>query len=524
LTRTRWITGAIVAALLILVGGRFYAILKDGSKPRSGGRRGAAVTPVYVEKVGKRVIQVNLDVLGNVEASQTVDIVAKSAGPILELPWREGDPVKKGQLLAKIDPGQLQANYYKKKSDLASAQFTYYQLLSQQELTEVQASSGVSIAQADLQAAEANVKRSQANFKATLTLGDTSAAQAQAQLVGAKAQLRQAEVDFVKAKAKYQRMTELHRQGFSSNADLQDSYQDVLSAHAAVDLQRANVDVAKVGVTNAKSQASKDSSAAFADIETSRFTKTSKAASVAEARAGTSKTEAFRQQLLAQSSLVEAAESDLRVAKLQLDDTSLYSPVNGFVSERVLDVGSVTSVGTKILTVQSGGEVWIVTPLPQEVYGRVAKGLACQVSVDGNRGARFPGRVFSKDAAIDTVSRQFNVRIKIEDPKKVVKPGMFARVALKVGSPEPQLAIPTSALYDKDEETRTGYVYQVVDKKVKKVKVRYGLAEADYLRLREGLKEGDTLVIQTGTALKDGQAVKPQTLTPTPTPTPMRGN
>lgn len=482
--------------------------------------------PVYVETLGKRVLQAQVEAVGNVEADQTVDIVAKTPGPILELSLVEGDAVRKGQRLARIDPGQIQANYYRKKSDLAGARYNYYQLLAQKELTEVQASSGLAIAQADLQAAAANVKRAQAGHSATLKLGDTSLAQAEARKVGAEAQVRQAEVDFAKSKTRYERMGELYRQGFTSRADLEDAYQDVLAQQAAVDSQKSNLKVAQAEVLSARSQAERDLAAASAEIETTRLQQVSKSASLSEARAGVSRRESFQQQLSAQRSLVEAAEADLQAAQLQLDDTELFSPVNGFISHRYLDVGSVTSVGTRILTVQSGGEVRIVAPLPQELYARVERGLQCEISVDGNRGRMFAGKVVSKDASIDTGSRQFNIRIQIEDPEGRVKPGMFAKVMLKVGSPDPQLVIPNSALIDKDDETRLATVYKLVDKKVTRVQVRYGLSDATYTRLREGLEEGDVVVIQTGTALKDGQEVAPKPLpvqaTPTPTVTPRR--
>lgn len=506
-------------ALLILIGFIFFALVgyrvyQAFSKPSGRGSRrsraGSATPPVTVDVASKRRLQFELDQVGNVESSQNVEIVAKSAGPILDLLVRQGDPVRKGQVLVRIDPSQPRANLLKKKSDLANTQFTYYQLQSQQQLTDVQASSGISIAGADLQAAQANVEKSVQVYSATRTQGATTITQVEARLVGAKASLRQAQVDFETAKAKYERMLGLQRQGFASNADVQDTYRTMLSQDAAVDLQEANVRAAEKDVVNAQAQAKKDTVSAKADIDVSKLNKVSKVASLAEARAGISKSEAFRQQIKAQESLVHAAEADLETAQLQLQDTVLKSPVNGYVSDRKLDVGAVASLGTSILTVQSGQQVWVVTSLPQEVISRVDKGHPVEVTIDGLRGQVFSGRVFSKDSNIDTATRQFNVRVTLEDQKHLVKPGMFARVKLKVGPPEPQLTVPNSALVDKDMEKREATVYRVVDKRVQLAKVSYGRSDAKMTVINKGLTEGDTVVIQSQGRLKEGQSIDPQ--------------
>lgn len=499
--------------LLAAVGWRFFKIFTGGEGQQGrGGRRGGGGGAVAVgtTKLQRRVLQTSFDQVGSVESSQTVDVVAKTTGAIIDLPVREGDAVKRGQVVARIDPSQAKANLFKVQSDLANARYSYYQLLSQQELTNVQASSAVDIAAADLQAAGANVRKAESVAGATKTQGQAAVTQAQARLVGAQAQLRQSQVDYDSAKAKYERMLGLQRQGFASNADVQDSYRQVLSAYAAVDLQKANVQAAERDVTNARAQARKDVVSAQADIQTQQYGKVSKQASLEMARAGTSKTASFAQQLNAQRALVDAAEAQLRTAQLQLEDTVLRSPVDGFVSDRKLDVGAVPGVGGAIVTVQSGQQVWIVTSFPQEVFNQIQRGHQCTVTIDGMRGQQFPGRVFSKDAAIDAASRQFNVRVKIDDPQKLVKPGMFARVQTTVDSPEPVLALPVAAFQDRDREKRTGTVFRVNQDKVEKVKVSYVRANSQFAALSSGLQEGDTVVVQVNGNLKDGQTVKPQ--------------
>lgn len=313
-------------------------------------------------------------------------------------------------------------------------------------------------------------------------------------------------------------MLGLQRQGFASSADAQDAYADVLSKAAAVDAQKAATAAAEKAVDNATQQAKKDNVSARADIANSQFTTVSAQATLDEAQAGVSKTATFQQQLMARQSLVDAAEAELQGAQLQLQQTVLTSPVDGFVSDRKLDSGAVASVGSAILTVQAGGEVWVVAALPQEIYRYMEKGEECKVTVDGLRNREFTAHVFAKDAAVDAASRQFNIRVKIDDEEGLVKPGMFARVHLILGPPGPRLVVPSSALYEKDDEARTATVYIVENGKVRKAKVGFGLANDKVTMIREGLSEGTQVVVSTATALSDGQEVQVGETVAAPTP------
>lgn len=499
---------ALSILIALLVGWRFYSILFGDGGNRSQGRAGGTSKKVAVDRTRMDSLQFKYEIVGNVESSQTADIVARTSGLLLDVTKLQGDPVEKGELLARIDDAQAKASFYKVKSDVANAQFTYYQLQSQQELTEVQARSGVDIAEANLAAAAAGEDKSQAVYQATLSQGTTSIAQARSDFEGAKALLRQAEVDFNQAKVRYERMLDLQRQGFSSAADVQDAYAEVLSAHAAVEARKAEVKAAETVVANASQQAQKDNVSAQADIKTSSYNAASARANLNEAIAGTSRSHSFQQQLKAQQSLVEAAEAELESARLRIEDTVLKSPVDGFVSDRRLDPGTLVNIGDVIMTVQAGGEVWVLAALPQEVYNFVEPGASCRVKIDGLRDRTFEAYIHRKDAAIDASSRQFNIRVKLQDPEHEVKPGMFARVHLTLGPPGERLVVPTSALFERNDIERKAKVYRVVDDKVEIVEVDLGPSDAEKTLVRSGLSVNDTVVVQTARTLKDGQTIE----------------
>ena len=502
------IIGAVIVLLVLF---RFGMIMlgKGGS---SQGRARGTSSKVAVDKTRMDKLDFNYEVVGNVESVQTVDVVARTSGLIEDVNKLAGDPVQKGELLVKIDDARALAAVYKAQSDLANARFTYHQLQSQEELTRVQAESDVSIARADLSAAQAGVKKAESVYSATLTQGDATVAQARASLEGVRAQLRQATVAYNQTKVSYERYLTLQRQGFVSAADVQDSYAEVLSAHATMEARRADLQAAEKQVANAQQQARKDNVSSQADIQTSRLTAESARANVAKADAGISKSQSFQQQLLAQRSLVDAAQAELKTAELQLKDTELRSPVDGFVSERRLDPGTLVNVGDLIMTVQAGQEVWVVASLPQEIYNYVNRGASCEIKVDGLRNRNFQAYIYSKDAAVDAGSRQFNIRVKIDDPENEVKPGMFARVLLILGPEGKRLTVPTSALLNRDDTERTAQVYRVTNGKVEIVDVQLGPSDSEKALVQSGLEEGDTVVVQTARSLRDGQEVQTESV------------
>ena len=92
------------------------------AQPTGRGRgrgAGGGGTPVLVSKVGQKTIPIEAKAIGTVEAFSTVSIRAQIAGQLLEARFKEGDFVRKGQLLLIIDPRPYQATLAQAKAELA---------------------------------------------------------------------------------------------------------------------------------------------------------------------------------------------------------------------------------------------------------------------------------------------------------------------------------------------------------------------------------------------------------------------
>jgi membrane fusion protein, multidrug efflux system len=113
-SRRRVFALAVLVGVAAAVGLGSYLIVADGrtaKSAREGGKgagKGAAV-PVTVVRVLQETVPVRINAIGNVEAYSTVAVKARVDGQILEVNMREGAPVKKGDVLFRIDPRPYEA-------------------------------------------------------------------------------------------------------------------------------------------------------------------------------------------------------------------------------------------------------------------------------------------------------------------------------------------------------------------------------------------------------------------------------
>jgi multidrug efflux system membrane fusion protein len=118
------IIAILIASLLIAAGVAIWFITKPKTEGIAGGPGKGAVKAVQVHTavVITGAVPIVLDAVGTVEADQSVAVHAEVSGILQKIAFREGDPVKAGQLLFQIDPGVPQAEVDKARANLARDQ------------------------------------------------------------------------------------------------------------------------------------------------------------------------------------------------------------------------------------------------------------------------------------------------------------------------------------------------------------------------------------------------------------------
>jgi HlyD family secretion protein len=206
---------------------------------------------------------------------------------------------------------------------------------------------------------------------------------------------------------------------------------------------------------------------------------------------------------LAQAQLQQAS-SRREELRINLANTTVKSPVNGFVAKRFVDPGAFVTQNIQLLSVVDISIVRLVVNLVERDLRKVNVGAGAAMSVDAYPGENFAGRVARVAPVLDPATRTAEMEIEVPNPTGRLKPGMYARVRLISTTKANALVVPKSAMVD--VQVRRG-VYMVQKGQAVFRAVTLGLEEPDRIEVTDGLAEGDEVVTTGASALRDGAQV-----------------
>ena len=202
-----------------------------------------------------------------------------------------------------------------------------------------------------------------------------------------------------------------------------------------------------------------------------------------------------RQAVLAQR------RSEVALARQQLDDTSLRSPIEGVVRERLVFAGEYRAAGTPIATVVRQHPLRLQLAVPERAAMMLRVGQRVRVSVEGDSTAH-EGRVTRVSPSISEDTRTLAIEAEVPNLEGKLRPGTFAKADI-VTAEHAALVVPQSALV---VFAGVEKVLLVKDGKVHEQRVRTGVRSGDRVELVEGVQAGDVVIISPG-GLADGSLV-----------------
>ena len=478
-----------------------------------------APPPVTVATAVIKTIQHSFQSVGSVETPLDVKLSSKVNDRVQSVQAQPGDAVHAGQVLVVMDPRQIESDVLAQQANVAQARFRLSQAQLTQNPTNVQVTTQISQQVAGLDTSLANYKQVRDNYDKQVAVADGAVTDAQgrvdsaeASMVNARAVIRSAQANLENSRSQYRRSHGLFLKGFVAA-------KDVDTAATAVKVQEASVDVAQAQLGSAKSsndsamaqleeakrQASITRTTGQAGIETARAQVVQARAALEYARANVAQKPAYVANLEALRAAVAAAVGQLGDTQSLLVDCQIRSPIDGFVAQRLIDPGTVVTAGQEILDVQYLKQVWITIPVPEEEIRRIYVGQSATITFDALPGRTFTGKISQVPRSADPISRQFPVRVTLDNPDYRVQPGMFARATIVTDPARPSVTVPPEAI----NKTKDGTFVLLVDdtNTVHKTPVTVGAAQPDAVAILSGLAAGDRVVVMTGPPLKDGQVV-----------------
>lgn len=355
-----------------------------GGRQSGGGRGGRGGfggprqdMPVELTAAKRGDVAAHVTVVGNLIGAATVEVVPKTNGRIESVSVRLGDPVRRGQVIARLEDREIQEQVH-------------------------QAAAAYDVSNASIRQREADVKFNEANFE--------------------------------RARNLYSR--QLIPKQTMDDADLK--YQ------AAV----AQLDLAKAQFQQSKAR--------------------------------------------------------LDELKLNLANTIVRSPTDGFVGKRYLDPGASIGPNNPVASVVDIHFVRLVVNLVEKDLKQITAGKPAVVEVDAYPGETFNGKVARVAPVLDPATRTAQMEVEIQNPNARLKPGMYARVKLTIDQKAGALVVPRTAVTT--VEGKKG-VFIANNNTAKFLPIETGIEQQDLVEIVRGLDEG-TRVITTGVqALKDGDRI-----------------
>lgn len=407
-----WIKLASASVLkrkkLALIGAAGVAALAFAGFYFWGGQAGAA--QYLTAKVERGNLRNSVTATGTLQAVTTVQVGSQASGTISALLADYNSVVKKGQVIAQLDPAVSKAQVDQARANLQQAQAG----LQQAKAAVSNSRAGVTDARAKAQAAASTAQNNQAGT------------------VGARANLAVLKAQQDDALSLLNQQEALVKSGVIAQRDL---------------------DVARTAYQTAKAKYDQG----VAQVNQAMLSEQMAAGSgIAQSQAQVQQSEAQVQQSQAQVQAAEAqvqqAVAALQLAEVNLAHTTITSPIDGIVVSRDVNVGQTVaaslSAPTLFTIANDLTKMQVIANIDQADIGLVENAKSVNFTVDAFPGKDFGGKIEQMRLNPQNVQNvvTYNVVIDVDNPEQKLKPGMTANLTVTIDERNNVLKVPNAAL------------------------------------------------------------------------------
>lgn len=368
-------------------------------------------TPQYMTaKVERGNLRNTVTATGALQAVTTVQVGSQASGTISALYADFNSVVKKGQVVAQLDPSVAKAQVDQSRANLQQARAS----LQQAQAAVANSRAGVTDARAKALGAQSTVQNNQAGVSGA----EANVAVLKAQQDDALSFLKQQEA--------------LVQSGVIAQRELDVAKTSYRTAQARYDQAVAQLSQAKLSAQSSVSSGVAQSQA-----------------QVQQSQAQVQQSQAQVQQAQAQ---VQQAQAALQLAEVNLSHTTITSPIDGVVVSRDVNVGQTVaaslSAPTLFTIANDLTQMQIIANIDQADIGLVEQAKSVKFSVDAFPGKDFDGKIQQMRLNPQNVQNvvTYNVVIDVNNPEQKLKPGMTANLIITIDERNNVLKVPNSSL------------------------------------------------------------------------------
>lgn len=465
-------------------------------------------------------ISLSENLTGTISAAKSVNIPIELSGVADKVLVDVGDMVEKNQELVLLNQEKLKVQKKNAEAALESAQANYDQLLNgatAEEIKRVEAS--YEEAKKNLESAETNLRLMEEIFnekrslKQQLLNAEQQLDGAEQQLKTSKENLKQAETNFEQAKRAYERADEL----YSDNVISQKDFEDAESAYKNAESNLNNAESAVLQAERAFKTAEElynlsrknynDPIELEQQLENtkSQYKSAQTNLRVAEANLSEVKRGAREEQKRASLARLRQAEAGLEEVEINLKDSVIKSPIKGTISQLNVESGELVSAGQPLLRVIDLEELLVEIDLTASSVSRINLGDKVNVKPEIMQ-HYIEGQISSISPAANPESRTFRVEIKIENPGRRIKAGMFASVQITKGRAGDAVIVPIESVVDLN--TDSPYLFVVENNRAVRKDIEIGIITDTQVEVLEGLNAEETVIIKGQNRIEPGAEVE----------------
>jgi multidrug efflux pump subunit AcrA (membrane-fusion protein) len=202
---------------------------------------------------------------------------------------------------------------------------------------------------------------------------------------------------------------------------------------------------------------------------------------------------------------VANAESQLNLARRNQSYANVYSPIDGYITDRSADLGEYVSTTTKVATVVRINPLRVRIDIPEQAIPAVSVGQSVSVTTSAWPDKNFSGRIARISPNVTATSRTLTVEAEIENGSGALKPGQFATVRILQSAAAPATLVPARAVRTESGVSR---IFVIKDGRAQERVVQLGQTEGDLVEVKSGVAGSENVATSNVDQLSDGMAVR----------------
>jgi HlyD family secretion protein len=201
-------------------------------------------------------------------------------------------------------------------------------------------------------------------------------------------------------------------------------------------------------------------------------------------------------------SQVTGARRSLQSVNLLLEELRIRSPFQGIVGARTIEVGQRVKEADPLFTIFDSSQVFVIFSVKESQGSLIEKGQIMEVMLDALPDQLFRGQVEIVSPIVDPQTGNITVKGLLSNRGNILKPGMFARVSIKVSQPQPAIVVHKEAIVDRIDQD--AHVFQYRSGRTFKIPVTILQTLEEAFVVDGEINPGDQLILAPSPLIKEG--------------------